>query len=561
MQISEFKGIQQYHDGRPVSDYCNMIPLGNSVIDRYGEEYIKAKTSTYFTGPVLETFVDSLGNIYIAMSTTVVKTSLVEEGGEIKYTTPEAILGEVTGYNPGKHPVTFVESSTKPSQVYCCDGKNVWYWNTTDVQIPIQQIDPVFVDRYVAFKPIKLPLFKDIDSLMVGGISLREWISTHLESDSDSPGTYVGWWPDYDDFSGSNPTVIDSIAWFDNRLVLVEKVNNTVWLSAVDPSRWTVPTHTIASSEHDYLYPRLPWQVVSSEDDSLYDEMFPNYYASTASSANIQEVAAFSGQLYFLNDTSIEVWSATGNDDNPIQHNSQNTLYYGGRSPVIINDTLYLICKGAIQNDFIAAINQSGAITHVSNDEIERMLLPKPFRIRPLAVRDQSMIVVYTDEGYRNGYAITKHGFWWRYWNDYNFAIAWSVVNFNGTQVGVDRWGGLAIATESNRKYLNGRPIPRTICGGWIQFTGRKILREMEIICDTGVYLDPNQDRSQLFLRVSFDRGITYGPYLYRKLGASGMNNRVMIWRNCGSGNSMLLHFGTSDNVRFQIYGLRFELV
>jgi hypothetical protein len=273
-------------------------------------------------------------------------------------------------------------------------------------------------------------------------------------------------------------------------------------------------------------------------------------------------VVAFAGQLYFLNDTSIEVWSATGNDQNPIQHNSQNTLYYGGRSPVIVNDTLYLLCKGAIHNDFVAAIGQNGQISHISNDEIDKLLMPKPYRLRPLAVRDQSMIIAYSDKDYKNGYAFTKAGTWWRYWNDDNEAIVWSVMNRNGEQLGVTQHCALAKATENNRFYVNGKPMLRQIRGGWSQYIGRKILREVEIVCDTGIYLDTDMNRipGNIFLRVSFDRGNNFGSYTYRKLGSSSKNDKVLIWRNCGSGNSLLMEFGTSDNIRFQIYGLRFEL-
>jgi hypothetical protein len=224
---------------------------------------------------------------------------------------------------------------------------------------------------------------------------------------------------------------------------------------------------------------------------------------------------------------------------------------------------LYILCKGAIHNDFVAAIAQNGQIARISNDEIDLMLMPRAFRIRPLAVRDQSMIVVYTDNKYNNGYAVTRARAWWRYWNDDgNDAMAWSVVNVKGRQIGVSYHGSLLYATDDNRLYPNGTPIPRHIRGGWSQYIGRKILREVEVICDTGIYLDsnPNKIPGNIYLRVSFDRGHQFGSYLYRKLGESCRNDKVLLWRNCGSGNSLLMEFGTSDNIRFQIYGLRFEL-
>lgn len=542
MLISEFKGIQQYHDGRPVSDYCNMIPLGNSVIDRHGEEVIRSWTGETIKPIAIETFVDSLGNIYIASQAWV---RVIKPDGS--YNT---LLSGSDGYSPSvddERFVTFTESSTKPSQVYVCDGAHVWYWNTQAADITDDKVDHNYTNRYRAFAAFRIQFLIDTPD---------DW--SQIPNPNATDGTvkeYIGWPKTYT----GDEHIIDSIAWFDNRLVLVEKNRNTVWLSAVDPSRWFTPTY----ESDGKLYPMAIYQPRDSEKPPVgINSLFPNYYASTASSANIQEVIAFAGQLYFLNDTSIEVWSATGNDQNPIQHNSQNTLYYGGRSPVIVDDTLYILCKGAIHNDFVAAIKQNGQIAHISNDEIDKMLMPRAFRIRPLAVRDQSMMVVYTDKHYTNGYAFTKTGAWWRYWNDNNEGIAWSVVNKAGEQIGVTKFCTLARAVESNRNYVNGKPILRQIRGGWSQYTGRKILREVEIVCDTGIYLDTDMDKipGNVFLRVSFDRGNNFGSYVYRKLGSSSKNDKVLLWRNCGSGNSLLMEFGTSDNIRFQIYGLRFEL-
>lgn len=547
MLISEFKGIQQYHDGRPVSDYCNMIPLGNSVIDRCGETVLAQVPDSK---QAIETFVDSLGNIYVARRDMVMLYTI--ENNIVTSSRPILIAGR-DGYNPAPELgrfVTFTESSTKPSQIYVCDGTHVWYWNTQDADVTADKIDTEYANRYKKYIPFKLPLFDGVP---------ENWTGPHNDSTAQNT-RYIGWY-DAADFAGMKELVINSITWFDNRLVLVQKDKNTVWLSGVNPARWLSPSY----SDGHHLYPLWPWQPQDSTAEGSrtgINGFFPNYYASTASSANIQDAIAFAGQLYFLNDTSIEVWSATGNDQNPVQHNSQNTLYYGGRSPVIVDDTLYILCKGAIHNDFVAAIKQNGQIDRISNDEVDKMLMPRAFRIRPLAVRDQSMIVIYADSHYTNGYAVTKTGAWWRYWNDTNEAVAWSIVNKNGSQLGVSKHGSIALVTEANRKFINGKPIPRQIRGGWSQYTGRKILREVEIVCDTGIYLDTDAEKipGNVFLRVSFDRGNNFGSYVYRKLGNSSKNDKVLLWRNCGSGNSLLMEFGTSDNIRFQIYGLRFEL-
>lgn len=547
MQISEFNGIQQYHDGRPVADYCNMIPLGTSVIDRYGEKEACYNNDLSQSDTVVETFTDSNRNIYVAK-----RHSLQRYYFDVE----KFVRVEMLTFSCNIENATFCESSTKPGQVYFCNGHDVYYWNIQDIDAVVE---PGLENRVAAFTPIKIPLFKDLESLRIDGQTVIQYMNDYgYTTETDPAATRYGWWPT-SGYTGGDPMTVWSIAWFDNRLILVERSHNTVWLSAIDPSRFSKPAVT---TDQGYGVPMYPWQVMSSEEpNKAINAMMPNYYASTASAATLQDCVAFAGQLYFLNDLTIEVWSATGNDSNPIQHNSQNTLYYGGKSPVIIDDTLYLICRGAIHNDFIAAINQAGNITHVSNLEIERRFAGGAFRLRPLAVRDQSMVVAYTDESYAEGYAVTRENRWWRYWNGQSEGLVWSIINYNGMQVGITKYGVLVQADEKSRTTVHDdEPIVRSICGGFIQLAARKILREVEVVCDTGIYMNPSADRGKLYLRISFDRGAHFGPYLYRSLGANQKNNRVMLWRNCGSGNSVLLDFGTSDNVRFQVYGLRFEL-
>lgn len=564
MQISEFNGIKQYHDGRPVADYCNMVPMGNSVIDRHGEELLTPDIDMLYhdeENPVVETFVDSMKNIYIARRNTLERAWLTEgfENGKLFKRWSRQTMETFTSAI-GK--ASFCESSTKPAQVYFCDGTDVYYWSLEYGDKAMSPGNPFIGETvYPPFVISKLLLFKDVSTLTVGGshIPLMDYMESLTEEISPETATesLAGWFPIY--FEGGEHLKVTSITWFDNRLVCVEGDKNTVWLTSVDPSRFIMPSVEDPENPGTYM-PWFPFQWTDNTHEKMYSWLMPNYYASTASSAVLQTAIAFAGQLYFLNDTSIEVWSATGNNDNPIQHNSQNTLYYGGRSPVIINDTLYLVCKGAIHNDFIAAIGQSGQIQHISNDEIERNLQAGVYCLKPLAVRDQSMIVAYQDERMTNGFVFTKEGRWWRYWNNRDIAIHWSIYNDSGTQFGISRTGVLAKATEDNRTYIDGRPILRNLRGAFLQFTSRKILRQFEVICDAGIYLDADMERPQMYLRVSFDRGNSFGPFLYRRMGSSRANDHVMVWRNCGSGNSIMLEFGTSDNVRFQIYGLDLEV-
>lgn len=538
MQISEFHGITQFHDGLAVSEYTNVIPMDHSIIDRQGEQI-----AIHHEGTPLETFVDGEGNIYAAYSNGVYAWRYTESNGTHSYTAVKNPTGLILAAPNSWTKATFCESSTKPSQVYFCDGTNVYYWNTHDV-----------VNGTGEFEVVQIPIFSDPTAILNPTVIPGE-----------ATGIQYGNWPEInsDNYDLSKLLKIESITWFDNRLVLKELGKNIIYLTAIDPSRYFIP------GANGYAYYPLGKTITGYDENNqpIYgwvNDFLPSYYGCMTASATLIDVRAFAGQLYLFNDYSIEIWSATGNYDNPIQHNSQATLYYGGRSPVIIADKMYILCKDTIHNDFVAAISQSGQFQKLSNVEIERRFQRGAYRIRPLSVRDQSMIVVYTDDTYTLGYSCTAEGKWWCVSNGSfkdNF-IAWTICNKHGTIISVSNLGDICEGTDAHRRFCDGRAIPRWVRGAFIQFAGRKILREVEVICDTGDhYQQPGTGfRPEFYLRVSFDRGLGFGPFLYRKMGAKGTNDRVMIWRNCGSGNSILLEFGTAADTKFQIYGIRFEL-
>lgn len=558
MQLSEFKGINKYHDGNVVSDYCNMIPMNDSVIDRLGEELIV--TLNDGNAKVLNTFIDSKNNIYVATTHGV---RIVDSAGNPKSWEGGADFVSQNGlvFNPPGiadfRRVTFCESSTKPAQVYMCDGLRVYAWNleslvtdTTAIQTIISNYGTEMYRRTVSYAPTLLPFgdFNPADIAVNPAAKYQFWPSLGTGNDSTFRANY-----------GHTAKLwnISSIAWYDNRLVMAQTDKNTVWLTEVDPSRWIVPVQ--AGNWQ-------PFNIIQNIGNNPVTVLAGQYwYSSTADAASLQDIVAFAGQLYFLNTFSIEVWTATGNKDNPIQSNYNNIIHYGGRSPCIIADTLYLICKDQIRNDFIAAIHQGGQFTKVSTPEIERLIQPGADQLRPLAVRDQSMVVVYrnvnTDSAYLEGFVFTPSGYWWRYYNSYAWEAehaVWTIGTINGRVFEVTNYGNICCQTDSHRRHAGGYAIKRSLRGAFAQFIGRKILRSVEIICDTGVCYA--KVPGKLYLRNSFDRGLTFGPYLYRALGLPGTNDRQIIWRNVGSGNSMLLEIGTADEVRFQIYGINIEL-
>lgn len=568
MQVKEFAGIRSFHDGIAVSDYVNMIPLDNSCIDRYGEKLTSARIGIMPGERIIQSFVDSKRNVYIATNKRVRRFAWNGLRWNIEPLRSAWSTGADAGFIDADirdiREVTFCESATIPSQVFVCDGKYVYYWNTEDL-LPSAVISQLTETEYQLrvrhYVMNLLPIGEFTDYHRTNAYNI-EWADSTPGSES---GYGYGWWPPM--YNGTwdplrtnyvgNLVDIATITWYENRLVCTQRNKNTVRLSVIRPDRWIIPSWV------DSLGKYVPYQIY--REDNSYAFM-PHAYVSTASSAVLQDVVAFAGQLYFLNDTSIEIWTNTFTEDAPIQHNTMSTLHYGGRSPCIVADTMYLICKDAYHNDFIGAISQGGAIQNISNDEVDRRLMGKAAIIRPLTVRDSSLIVVYNyDENGRpdfsTGLSITKTGKWWTYENRYvanhDFAV-WSVLCSSGRQYDISVYGELIEQNPDSRLHIDGTPILRYIRGLFTQLPGRVIVREVEVVCDTGVSYD--LQRGRMYLRMSLDRGMTFGQYLYRSLGSPGKNDRRIIWRNCGSGNSFLIEFGTCDNVRFQLYEIDFNL-
>ena len=78
MNVDKFAGIAAYHDGSVISDYCNVIPLDNSIIDRQGE--------------LLCPIVDEDGNPVDLPNTFVAKTSFVDSHQNIYIVTENDII-------------------------------------------------------------------------------------------------------------------------------------------------------------------------------------------------------------------------------------------------------------------------------------------------------------------------------------------------------------------------------------------------------------------------------------------------------------------------------------
>lgn len=509
--MGKFDGITTFHDGLAVSDYVNMIPLGETCIDRIGEVLVSEAAAN--GNEIRGWFVDSSKRLYVVSGDLVytfdfVNGSYAFEGilkGYIgNQLQPEFKLANHVGK------VTFAESSIKPSMIYCCDGKYIYKWasgNYSDMSVRMM------------FSPKVVP--------MSGTESNARFADQYEAVVNGSSSTL-----DLRDIAA-----IESIDWFDNKLVAVEKSKNTVWLTCTDPEQFS-------------RNPSLdPW---GGNGESY--ELWNNWYSSTNSADRLNTAKAFNGQLYLLNSNSIEIWSRTGNESAPLQSNTMQVIHHGARAPLVIGDFMYVIANDTVGQEYIGLI-QGGTFKRISTLEIDNRL-KKPKDIVPLSIRGETHIMVRTDSGL-DGFVFSE-GRWWRWVHpaeDSDGVIASIVGDF-----AISQNGRIVEFNDNTRKTFLGSEIQRYIRDSFDTWHERKLFRKVAVALDSGRVTDPSTDeelRRQIYIRLSTNRGLSFGKYYYRTLGKSGVNNKAVEWLGLGSGNSMLLEIGTSSAYKLQIYDIK----
>lgn len=538
--MGNFNGIVEYHDGLAVSDYVNMLPLGETCVDRVGDALIDSGIALEAGSEVRGTFIDSTNKIYIVYGNAIYMAQYTPETDTIGPLTPMQwyLNGEKTNFNTWKQTgrVTFCESSIKPSIVFCCDGKYIYMWNTTVNNTTRPERDPFIVNM------MYLPEMVIGDDSNGGSISSGDTLDGEFNLQDSIAGisgsANISGWEEKNDY-------IASICWFDNKLVGCNKAKNTVWITRTDPG-W---------------YFRETGKHPLNPDDGI--DLWYNWYSSTNNADNLIDVASYAGQLYFFNDHSIEVWGRTGNEDSPIQPNTTQVIHFGGRNPLIFEGVLYFIASDAMNDEFIAAF--SPQFQKLSNKEIERRL-GRPLDLQIITQRHENYLFVRNEDC--SGF-LFRDGRWSSWDNPSNatYRIRNSIVR----DYAITDTGRITKFDEELRT-TGGVRYNRYIRDGFVQFPKRVIFRRFYLIMDTGktdrdVHLyrptpnaqpvpDPVLQNLEMYAAISTNRGMSFSQRRYRKLGLAGHNNKVIEWRNLGSGNSFLIEFGTSSLHKLQIYAM-----
>jgi hypothetical protein len=203
-----------------------------------------------------------------------------------------------------------------------------------------------------------------------------------------------------------------------------------------------------------------------------------------------------------------------------------------------------------MNDEFIAAF--SPQFQKLSNKEIERRL-GRPADLQIITQRHENYLFVRNEDC--SGF-IFKDGRWSSWDNPVNapYRIRNSIVR----DYAVTDSGRLTKFDE-NIRTTGGVRYNRYIRDGFSQFPKRVIFRRFYVVMDTGktdrdLYNSEEMRNMEIYAAVSTNRGLSFSQRRYRKLGMAGHNDKVIEWRNLGSGNSFLIEFGTSSLHKLQIY-------
>lgn len=506
MEISKFEGItDKFHDDGIVCEYNNVIPLGSTCVDRLGETIIDPFVVS--ASPRGE-YIDSMGWLWLSKGNLLYRLNLAQlkAGKPVDY--------QLFNIGAVFNEIKFAESSIRESDVspilFITNLEKLFYWRTGDV-----------VTQLNTNTQISLPTFG-------------------LPQDTPNGAESV-----------SPNITISNIGWYDNKLFLVDVKNNKLHLTRTDP----------------FWYKRGAGNRWSNNTSTAADLLWTNWYASTATADKLQDACAYNGLMYLFNEYSIEAWAQTGIESSPLQIVPNATLYVGGKKTKVVNNIMYMIAKNQIGQQFAAMIDTSGDFSKISNTEVEKRFDNQLNHIAYLSIRQSTFIMYYKSEAFlssdREAYVYSVDtGYWWK-WDNIAQSSEYAIHSID-YDIALTNKCNIVKFDANTRTYSDNTPMTRFVRDFFMQFNSRKIFRNVEFIMDTGRFKSLNETdmeiRNNLYLKISSNRGVGWGPTTFRRLAKLGENSKVMIFRNCGSGNSFLMEFGTGANTGFQLYKIILDL-
>lgn len=298
-----------------------------------------------------------------------------------------------------------------------------------------------------------------------------------------------------------------------------------------------------------------------------------NVYFGESRNDKTIRVTEFGGNVWSFGSFSYDIFSRTGNRNNPYASPKSSTGKIGlasGDSLAVLDDYMFWMGSGNTSTNGIYMATKTGAISRISDDGIEEIIRNWQYQnyTRGFAFSDKGNLFYFlTSEAddMTLGYNITTQK-WFScgtgttgdisYWDVSHVCYGYDNEIYFGSRTSnnickFDR----SIAID----YMN-RPITRlwqspVYIDNLKNFKVKKLIIDLEAGTSTS-YTDP----SKIFIQLSWDGGETWKERIDKEIGVKGDYKRTIQVTGGGTGKNLCIRIGTSDHVPIKLYQIRMDI-
>lgn len=350
-------------------------------------------------------------------------------------------------------------------------------------------------------------------------------------------------------------------------------VVDTTVTQITDPDFPGASSVTVLDGFHVFSQPNTTRFFISSLlDATAYDAL--DFASAEAAPDNVIRVQRVGRILWVYGERTIEFWSNTGAADFPFQRLSGESIERGcaARDSVVVAEIAGQATPFWLGDNRVIYRGDGGRAQRISNYAIEQAIAGYQ------RVDDARGMLVEQDG--HTFYVLTfptaraDGGATWVFdvsignipheRESEGYGGIWrigSTAQFAGATIGGDVNTGRIYLIDPTAPTEDGATIVRTWVGAPQSQEGKRLfMTRLVLRCGVGVGTLTGQGRQpQVWVKISQDGGMTYGPALLGALGERGRYRTTIEWRLLGAGRDVVFMFGMSDPVLTVVYDMVLE--
>lgn len=285
-----------------------------------------------------------------------------------------------------------------------------------------------------------------------------------------------------------------------------------------------------------------------------------NTYFGESSADKMVRLVAHAGSLWAFGAYSYDIFTRTGNRNNPYSSPKSASGKIGlasAESVAVVDDYLFWLGRGEVAANGVYMADRAGSITRVSDEGIENV-------IRGWLYSESAYGFAYVDKG-QVFYCITSEfdkqtlcfnasTSRWHICsssangNESFWDVSYPVAGYEGQIVFGSRTSNdIAKMNSLEMTEYNGNPITR-VWQSPVYISDLKKFRLVKLVFDADVGTSESYtDDADIWVELSMDGGRSWRERVSRSLGTKGQYNRQLIFHGGGLPRSLVIRLGTSD--------------